>query len=84
MVIDKFLTVNYVLPAECNVWTWCARGSGCHKGGNTEEIGWGTCYLKFSTSVGGGGDPTSLERTPITPYHSGHISRAATESFKTG
>lgn len=69
---------------ECNVWVWCARGSGCNVGGNTEHIGWGTCSLKFSKSVAKGGNPDSAERTPITPYHSGHISRSAGESFKTG
>lgn len=56
---------------DCNIWTFCARRSGCHKGGDSPPIAWGTCDLKWDSDFLRIGRPTAVEKDFLTPYHSG-------------
>eukprot|EP00210_Caulerpa_lentillifera_P006076 g5805.t1 len=60
--------------AKCNVWSFCARETGCHKGEDVSGVWWGDCQLKQSVEVDAGDEPSVKEKSILTPYHSGYLS----------
>lgn len=59
--------------SKCNVWSFCARETGCHKGEGVEGIWWGDCQLKQASEVDDGDEPFVQENSILTAFHSGYL-----------